>query len=169
MNKLIEDGRMGHYLTQTVLSHDKNIIMVRSFRVKADIKERYLVNIIIMCREKLLTTNTADSIQFYEEMALFDRGDDNNKFLKVIQEKRKEGLVYSLKLSLEDGSVIHIGRSDAKAINRIWDMSLQRFTFTRLVEDIQLLDAEDWSELLYSQSYISHETYERTKSPFDND
>ena len=169
MDKLIEDGRLGYYLTQTVLSHVKNIIMVRAFRVNPDINERYMVDIIIMCGEKLLTTNTVDSIQFNEELVSFDRGDENNKFLKVIQEKRKDGLVYSLKLSLEDGDVIYLGRSDAKAMNRIWDMSLQRFSFTRLLEDVQLTDAEDWSKRLYSQRYISSETYERTKRPFEYD
>lgn len=169
MDKLIEDGRLGYYLTQTVLSHVKNIIMVRAFRVNPDINERYMVDIIIMCGEKLLTTNTVDSIQFNEELVSFDRGDENNKFLKVIQEKRKDGLVYSLKLSLEDGDVIYLGRSDAKAMNRIWDMSLQRFSFTRLLEDVQLTDAEGWSERLYSQRYISNETYQRTKRPFDYD
>jgi hypothetical protein len=169
MDKLIEDGRLGYYLTQTVLSHDKNIIMVRAFHVNPDINERYMVDIIIMCGEKLITTNTIDSLQLNEELALFDRGDENNKFLKIVQQKGKDSLVYSLKLSLGDGNVIYIGRSEAKAMNRIWDMSFQRFSFTRLLEDVQPTDAEDWSKRLYSQRYISSETYERTKRPFDYD
>jgi hypothetical protein len=167
MDKLIEDDYMSYYLTQTVLSRDKNIIMVRAFRVKLDIKERYIVDIIIMCGEKLITTNTVDSIQLIEELALFDKGDENNKYLKVVQQKLKDNLVYSLKLLLEDGVVIHIGRSDAKAINRIWDMSFQRFSFTRFLEDIQPIDADDWRKRLYSQKFISKETYEKTKRPFD--
>lgn len=169
MDKLIEDGCMGYYLTPTVLSHDKNIIMARAFRVNPEIDERYMVDIIIMCGEKLITTNTVDSIQLNEELVLFDRGDENNKFLKVIQEKRKDGLVYSLKLSLEDGDVIYIGRSEAKAMVRIWDMSLHRFSFARLVENTSLTEAQDWSESLVRSQLISHETYEKTKRPFDYD
>lgn len=168
MDKLIDDYRRGYYLTLTPLSHQNDIVMVRSFHLNNELNERYMTDIVIMHKEQLITTNTADSIQFNEELALFDRGDENNKFLKVVQKKGKDGgTIYSLQLSFDDGSAIYIGRSQAKSMVKIWEMSLQRFSFARLVEDVTLIDAEEWNEKLYMQRFISDETYEETKRSFN--
>jgi hypothetical protein len=166
MDKLIEEKYMGYYLTKFPLSHAHNIYLVRGFLVDKDLKERYVTDIIFMCGEELITTSTTDSIQFNEELALFDRGDENNKFLKIVQQKGKDsGLVYSLKLSLDSGNTIYIGKSEAKAMNRIWEMSLQRLTFARMMEAVSLTEAQDWSEELFRFNLISNETYQRTMRP----
>lgn len=168
MDKLIDDYRRGYYLTLAILSHQSDIVMVRSFNLNNELNERYMTDIAIMHEEQMITTNTADSIQFNEELALFDRGDENNKFLKVVQQKGKDGgIVHSLKLSFDDGSAIYIGRSQAKSMVKIWEMSLQRFSFARLVEDVTLIDAEEWNEKLYAQRFISDETYEEAKRSFN--
>lgn len=156
MDELIHEKHMGYYLTRFPLNHEHNIMLIRRFGVDEALNERYLLDLLIMCGEELITANTTDSIQFYEELALFDRGDANNKFLKPVQRQAKN----SLELSLNNGKVIYVKRSEAKTMVKLWDMSLQRLTFARLLENTDLISKADWCSALYKQAYISKETYE---------
>lgn len=156
MDELIQEKQMGGYLTRFPLNIEHKIMLIRCFGVDEGLNERYLLDLLIMCGEELITANTTDSIQFCEELALFDRGDENNKFLKPAQLQAKN----SLKLSLDNGKVIFIKRSEAKTMVKLWDMSLQRLTFARLVENENISSKADWCQKLYEQEYIAKETYD---------
>jgi len=137
-----------------VLNHDENIKLLRGFEEDSNTKKRYIRNIVIMIGDEFITSNIADTMLFKEELALFNFGDKQNKYLVPSSRTIEKESVSSLSITLSDGVVIHITRSEAKAMVGLWNMSLQGYSFARLLEFEKEQTLETWTVALENNGYL---------------
>ena len=147
-------------LSHVVLNYKHNIKLLRGFGVDAKSDKRYMRNIVIMIGDEFATSNIADSILLKEELALFDRGDAQNKYLFPSDRMIKKERVNSLILKVSDNSEIFVTRSEAKAIVTLWNMSMQGYSFSRLLEFETKQTLESWTMLLEENGYLQLENEE---------
>jgi|GEM_PF-5906140 len=145
-NKIIVSG--------VILNYDKNIKLLRGFEQNSISKKRYMRNVVIMIGDEFITSNIADTMLFKEELVLFNYGDKQNKYLFPSSRTIEKESVSSLSITLGDGSVIHISRSEAKAMVGLWNMSLQGYSFTRLLEFEKEQTLETWTVALENNGYL---------------
>lgn len=176
MDELVIEKRMGYYITHVVLNVKHDIKMLRGFNVDEKSGKRYMANLMIMVGDEPITSHYADSIQFKEELALFDRGDNQNIFLtivaKQIEKSQKKSdntppTLYSLQPKIINNKNVFISRSEAKAMTKIWEMGLQGFTFTGLVENKEVMSQAMWYGLLYLNGYIINEKYKTAGTDYE--
>ncbi len=70
------------------LSKDKNVNLLKFFEINDEDCKKYLRSTMIMIGDEILTTNYTDTTQFIEELALFDKGNEQNRFFSVEQHKK---------------------------------------------------------------------------------
>jgi len=99
---------------------------------------------LISVDDMVITKNLAETMQFKEELALYDTNDDsNNAFFKIAERKiTKEGkksstdahyISKTLFLELPKKKV-YLGKTQAKTFVSIFNMSLQGYSFSRMLE-----------------------------------
>ena len=141
-------------ISHVILNHDKDIKLLRGFEENIKAKKRYIRNIVIMIGNEFITSNLADSILLKEELALFNFGDKQNKYFFPSSRTIKQQSVNSLDLTLSNGKVIHICKSEAKAMVVIWNMALQGYSFSRLLELEKKQTLETWTVALEANGYL---------------
>lgn len=141
-------------ISHVILNHDKDIKLLRGFEENTKAKKRYIRNIVIMIGNEFITSNLADSILLKEELALFNFGDKQNKYFFPSSRTIKQQSVNSLDLTLSNGKVIHICKSEAKAMVVIWNMALQGYSFSRLLELEKKQTLETWTVALEANGYL---------------
>ena len=139
-------------ITHVVLNNNKDIKLLRGF--EEDTKKRYMRNIVIMIGDEFITSNVADTMLFKEELALFSYGDKQNKYFFPSTRTINQENVYSLELTLNNGKKIYITKSEAKAMVGLWNMSLQGYSFARLLEFEKEQTLETWTLALESNGYL---------------
>ncbi|WP_151899629.1 hypothetical protein [Sulfurimonas hydrogeniphila] len=107
-----------------------------------------------MVEDEFITSNMADTILFKEELALFNYGDKQNKYLFPSTRTINQENVYSLELTLNSGKKIYITKSEAKAMVGLWNMSLQGYSFARLLEFEKEQTLETWTLALEANGYL---------------
>ena len=147
---IYEDNKI--IITQLVLNNDKDIKLLRGF--EEDTKKRYIRNIVIMIGDEFITSNVADTMLFKEELALFSYGDKQNKYFFPSTRTINQENVYSLEISLSNDKKIYITRSEAKAMVGLWNMSLQGYSFARLLEFEREQTLETWTLALEANGYF---------------
>jgi len=123
-----------HYLedleiTKTTLLFGKNIYLIRAFK-KENQKKKYIKNLSILIDNVIYTATFADTQLFMEEINLFDRGNIQNKYMKITE---FEG-IKNLELQLANKR-IYLSKSEAKAIYKIFNLAFAGYTVSRLLED----------------------------------
>jgi len=141
-------------ISHVMLNNDKNIKLLRGFEEDERTKKRYIRNIVIMVESEFVTSNIADTMLFKEELALFNFGDSQNKYFFPATRNINKESVFSLVLTLGDGKKIYITRSEAKAMVGLWNMSLQGYSFARLLEFEKEQTLETWTTALESNGYL---------------
>ena len=141
-------------ISHVILNHDKDIKLLRGFEENTKAKKRYIRNIVIMIGNEFITSNLADSILLKEELALFNFGGKQNKYFFLSSRTIKQQSVNSLDLTLSNGKVIHICKSEAKAMVVIWNMALQGYSFSRLLELEKKQTLETWTVALEANGYL---------------
>lgn len=141
-------------ISHVVLNYDRDIKLLRGFEEDANVKKRYMRNIVIMIGDEFITSNIADTMLFKEELALFNFGDKQNKYFFPSSRTIEKESVSSLALTLSDGKIIHISKSEAKAMVGLWNMSLQGYSFARLLEFEKEQTLETWTIALESNGYL---------------
>lgn len=137
-------------LTKVALSLDKHIYLVRAFEHDFERQKKYLRNAAFLVQCELLTTTFTDTIHFLEELNLFDGGNDQNKYLTIAEHKSTK----NLKLKLADNTVF-ISKSEAKAICRLFNMSLLGYSMIRVLEFEYRFSPESLTKALFENDYLS--------------
>jgi len=155
MDEIIKESYSTDILiTHVVLNQQKDIKLLRGYEEDYDNKKRYMRNFVIMIKNEFITSNIADSMLFKEELSLFEKGDDQNKYLKLTSRLIGKKQNISLKLNLADKSEIFISKSEAKAIVKLFEMSLQGYSFARLLEFETKQTAQTWTLALENNEYL---------------
>lgn len=136
------------------LHNKKQISLVRAFEIDARNSKKYMRNVLFAIENEAITDNFADTILLKEELKLFDQGDEQNTFFKVVQRELNGKKVISLEFSLDDGKKIHVSKSEAKAIVDIWNMSMQGYSFARILEHENTQTLESWTNILYQSNLL---------------
>lgn len=137
-------------LTKVALNLDKQIYLIRAFEHDFEHERKYLRSAGFLVQNELLTTTFADTIHFLEELNLFDGGNDQNKYLTIAEHKSTK----NLKLKLTDHTVF-ISKSEAKAIYRLFNMSLLGYSMTRVLEFEYRFTPESLTMALFQNAYLS--------------
>ena len=144
-------------ISHVVLNQDKDIKLLRGFKQDKDNKKKYMRNFVIMIGDEFVTSNIADSMLLKEELFLFNQGDIQNKYFFPSTRKLEQESVNSLVLTLENGRKIYISKSEARAIVALWNMSMQGYSFSRLLEYEKAQTLETWTVALELNGYLQLE------------
>lgn len=155
MDELIKKDHINRPEPTVVHLHNqKQISLVRAFEIDARNSKKYMRNVLFAIKNEAITDNFADTILLKEELKLFDKGDEQNTFFKVVQRELNGKKVTSLELSLDDGKKIYISRSEAKAIVDIWNMSMQGYSFARILEHENTQTLESWTDIIHQSGLL---------------
>lgn len=136
------------------LHNKKQIALVRAFEVDAKNSKKYMRNVLFVVENEVISDNFADTILLKEELKLFDKGDEQNTFFKVVSRELNGKKVISLELCLDSGKKIYISKSEAKAIVDIWNMSMQGYSFARILEYENRQTLESWTNILHQSGLL---------------
>lgn len=137
-------------LTTVALNRDKQIYLVRAFEHDLEHEKKYMRSAGFLIKDELLTTTFADTIHLLEELNLFDGGNNQNKYLTIAEHKSTK----NLKLRLEANTVF-ISKSEAKAICRLFNLSLLGYSMTRVLEFEYRFTPKSLTEALFQNDYLS--------------
>lgn len=155
MDELIKKDYINRPEPTVVHLHNrKKIDLVRAFEVDTRNSKKYMRNVLFAVENEAITDNFADTILLKEELKLFEKGDEQNTFFKVISRELSGKKVTSLELSLYDGKKVYISKSEARAIVDIWNMSMQGYSFSRILEYENDQTLESWTDILYQSGLL---------------
>jgi len=124
------------------LSKDKNVNLLKFFEINDEDCKKYLRSTMIMIEDEILTTNYTDTTQFIEELALFDKGNEQNRFFSVEQHKNAK----NLKLNFNG---IYLSQADSKTICKLYNQAFAGYSLVRLLEFEYKFNAEDLANVLH--------------------
>lgn len=129
MDELVFDN--DNYLRATVvpLNHDLGISLIRGFEIDFDEKKSYIRNMCVLVQNELVTSTYADTVLFFEELSLFEHGNDQNTYFDITEYKNTKNL--KLKNHEKD---IFISKSIAKSMYKVYNMSYMGYSVKRLLE-----------------------------------
>lgn len=148
MDEIIRDENIESLeLISTILSHDKQIRLIRAFEYDKYANKKYLRSTALLIRDEILTSNHIDTTHFFEELFLFDQGNEQNRYFSIEQHKN----VKNLKLN---STQMYISKSEARAMYKIYNQAFLGYSLIRLLETEYRFTAESLSELLYYDGFL---------------
>ncbi len=136
--------------TSVALNLDKEIYLIRTFEEDAEIKKKYIRNAGILIGNVILTSTFADTVHFLEEIYLFDIGNDQNKYLNVTEYKKTR----NLKLKMDSDENIFISKSEARAICKLFNLSLMGYSISRVLENEYRFTPQNLTTFLHQNKYL---------------
>lgn len=130
-------------VTFVPLIHSKKIYLMRVFEQDFKVKKKYILTAYIVIQNIIITSNFSDTIHFFEEVSLFDNGNIHNQYFDVVEHLK----VKNLKLKHEELSVF-LSKSEAKSIIKLFNLSLQGYSLTRVLENETILTPSKMVKLL---------------------
>ena len=112
------------------LNLDKEIYLLHIFEEDKVAKKKYIRNELILIKNQILTSTFSDTIHFVEELNLFDFGNCQNKYLDVSEYQSTK----NLKLKCNGDQNIFISKSEAKAMNRIFNLAFIGYSVATVLE-----------------------------------
>ena len=112
------------------LNLDKEIYLLHIFEEDKVAKKKYIRNELILIKNQILTSTFSDTIHFMEELNLFDIGNNQNKYLDVSEYQSTK----NLKLKCNGDQNIFISKSEAKAMNRIFNLAFIGYSVATVLE-----------------------------------
>ena len=144
-NDLIDINNNIDYLTSrlVILNLDKRIFLLNVLQEDNRAKKKYIRSQLIAVNNQILTFGFSDTVHFMEELALFDAGNDQNKYFTISEHQNTK----NLKLK-NVRSNIFISKSEAKAICRLFKLSLNGYSLSTVLENGVIFSAEDIENFL---------------------
>ena len=131
------------------LNLDKDIYLLHVFEEDNTQKKKYIRNELVLIKNQILTSTFSDTVHFMEELALFDIGNDQNKYLAVAEHQK----IKNLKLkNINDN--IFISKSEAKAMNRLFNMALMGYSLSVVLEKEFRFTPQDLTKLLHHHNFL---------------
>ena len=112
------------------LNLDKEIYLIHVYEDDKILKKKFIRNELFLIGNQILTSTFSDTVHFIEELNLFDIGNSQNKYLDITEYQN----IKNLKLKHNGDENIFISKSEAKAINRLFNTALLGYSLTSLTE-----------------------------------
>ena len=128
--KLIDDDGVELKVVPVALNFDKGIYLLHIFEENHEQKKKYIRNELILVGYQILTSTFSDTVHFMEELALFDYGNDQNKYLSVTEYKATK----NLKLKYDGAEDIFISKSEARAMYKIFNLAFMGYSIAAVLE-----------------------------------
>ena len=131
------------------LNLDKRIHLIHVFEENISSNKKYIRNELILVNNQILTSTFSDTVHFMEELSLFDTGNDQNKYLAVAEHQK----IKNLKLKNIDDNIF-ISKSEAKAMNRLFNMALMGYSLSVVLEKEFRFTPQNLTKLLHSHNFL---------------
>jgi len=131
------------------LNLDKKISLIHVFEEDSVLNKKYIRNELILVNNQILTSTFSDTVHFMEELSLFDTGNDQNKYLAVAEHQK----IKNLKLKNIDDNIF-ISKSEAKAMNRLFNMALMGYSLSVVLEKEFRFTPQNLTKLLHSHNFL---------------
>jgi hypothetical protein len=159
MDEFIKKQTSDFIKTTEVLLNKKNqVSLIRGYEVDYENDKKYMRFIAIKIGNKIITDELSEVVLFKEELALFDGSEEENMYLFVSTVVKGENRVRSMRFRLNKKNSVYFGKAEARAIITLWNMSMQGYSFARLMEYPTKQSSQSWAESL---SRLGH--FERKK------
>lgn len=131
------------------LNLDKDIYLLHVFEEDNTLKKKYIRNELVLIKNQILTSTFSDTVHFMEELNLFDVGNNQNKYLDIAEYQK----IKNLKLkNINDN--IFISKSEAKAMNRLFNMALMGYSLSVVLEKEFRFTPQDLTKLLHHHNFL---------------
>lgn len=157
MDNLVKKANIGNSpednifeLTVVALNIDKGIYLIRAFEVDEQAKKKYIRNAGILVQNTLLTSTFADTIHFMEELFLFDTGNNQNKYLSISAYENTK----NLKLVVDGNFNVFISKSEARAMYKLFNLSLMGYSTSRVLEFEHRFTPENLTVLFHKHNLL---------------
>ena len=126
-----------------ILNLDKRIFLLNVLQEDNRAKKKYIRSQLIAVNSQILTLGFSDTLHFMEELALFDAGSDQNRYFTISEHQNTKNLkIKNIR------SNIFISKSEAKAICRLFNLSLNGYSLSTVLENGVIFSAEDIKNFL---------------------
>lgn len=133
------------------LNLDKEIYLLHVFENNKDLNKKFIRAELVLVGMHILTTRFSDTIHFFEELKLFDYGNNQNKYLDITEYKATK----NLKLKYHGDNDVFIAKSEALAIKKKYDLAFHGYSTVRLLENEYIFTAQTLTKLLHQQNFLT--------------
>ena len=126
-----------------ILNLDKRIFLLNVLQEDNRAKKKYIRSQLIAVNSQILTLGFSDTLHFMEELALFDAGNDQKRYITISEHQNTKNMkIKNIR------SNIFISKSEAKAICRLFNLSLNGYSLSTVLENGVIFSAEDIENFL---------------------
>jgi hypothetical protein len=136
------------------LDPKNNMSIYKFYEENHEIKKKYLRGIIIIVHNFVLTTKFNELVHFMEELNLFDYGNEQNQYLSIADYKNTK----NLKLKYKGKTPVYFSKSSAKAIYKIFHLSLLGNSLNTILEN-----EFDFTPFVISKILLTHKLLKKKK------
>lgn len=132
------------------LDENQGIYLIQLFEQNHEAKKKYLRGELILVKDCILTSTFCDTIHFFEEINLFDSGNDQNRYLAVTEYKATK----NLRLKYDGDIDIFISKSVARGMYKIFTLSFAGYSTAALLEREFRLTPQLLTHLLHQFKFL---------------
>lgn len=140
-------------IVPVALNKNKKICLLHVFEENLISKKKYIRNELVLVEDQILTSTFADTVHFFEELAMFDGGNDQNKYLRVAEHQATKNLM----LKLENEKKIYLSKAEARAMTKIFNLAFLGYSVTSLLENEFFFTPEHLTKLLFENNFFIEE------------
>lgn len=133
------------------LNLDKEIYLIHVYEDDKILKKKFIRNELILIGDQILTSRFSDTVHFIEELNLFDTGNSQNKYLDITEYQSTK----NLKLKHSGDKNIFISKSEAKAMNKLFNTAFLGYSLTSLIEKEFRFTPQMLTQLLHKYQYLT--------------
>ena len=139
-NDLIDINNNIDYLTSrlVILNLDKRIFLLNVLQEDNRAKKKYIRSQLIAVNSQILTFGFSDTLHFMEELALFDAGNDQNRYFTISEYQNTKNLKIK---NIRNN--IFISKSESKAMCRLFNLSLNCYSLSTVLENEVIFSSEN--------------------------
>ena len=139
-NDLIDINNNIDYLTSrlVILNLDKRIFLLNILEEDNRAKKKYIRSQLIAVNNQILTFGFSDTVHFMEELALFDAGNDQNRYFTISEYQNTKNLKIK---NIRNN--IFISKSESKAMCRLFNLSLNCYSLSTVLENEVIFSSEN--------------------------
>ena len=137
---LIDINNNIDYLTSrlVILNLDKRIFLLNVLQEDNRAKKKYIRSQLIAVNSQILTFGFSDTLHFMEELALFDAGNDQNRYFTISEYQNTKNLKIK---NIRNN--IFISKSESKAMCRLFNLSLNCYSLSTVLENEVIFSSEN--------------------------
>lgn len=111
---------------------NSKVTIIRGKEVDKKSNKSYLRTLMVMIGNEIITSNYADSVLFYCELKLFDKGNEQNNFFALEQKNKVCNLRLEQTFSKQK---IHFSKAEAEAFCYMFTNSKLGLSMVRILEE----------------------------------